>query len=293
MRIIVTGANGFIGKCTIEALLNAGYEVLAIDLSLSRLEEFKDNPKFSAVIEDINSSQFKNHIRYGDKVLHLAAITLFEQCEENPQKAIIINVLGTLNVIKVCIEKHAERLVYSSSGAVYSRTARTPIREDEPRLPSSVYGWTKKQAEDWILYFANELPYIILRYGYIYGKEKNWGAIGKFLTLIKNNEKPVIFGGDQISDFTYVDDIVQANLLALETKHLNQIYNIGTGIPTSIKDICKLCQDALNKDVGYELKPARPFDLSFFVYDVSKARIILRYNPKWTLKEGIKDVIAS
>ena len=290
MKIIVTGAGGFIGKYTIRALLNAGYEVLAIDLSLSRLEEFKNHPKFFAVIEDINSEQLKNHIQSGDKVLHLAAITLFELCEENPQKAVIVNTVGTLNVIKACIEKYAERIVYSSSGAVYSQTAKTPIREDEPRIPSSVYGWTKKQAEDWILYFGNQSPYIILRYGYIYGKEKDWGAIGKFLTHIRNNEKPIIFGGEQISDFTHVDDIVQANLLALETKHLNQIYNIGTGIPTSIKDVYKICQEVLGKEIGYEIKPARPFDLSFFVYDISKAKIILDYNPKWKIREGIKDV---
>jgi len=290
MRIVITGANGFIGKYTIEALLNANYEVLAIDLSLSRLSEFKNHPKFSAVIEDINSEQFKNHIQSGDKVLHLAAITLFELCEENPQKAVIVNTIGTLNVIRACIEKYAERLVYSSSGAVYSQTARTPIREDEPRIPTSAYGWTKKQAEDWILYFGNQLSYIILRYGYIYGKEKDWGAVGKFLTLLRRDEKPILFGGEQISDFTHVDDVVQANLLALETRHLNQIYNIGTGIPTSIKDVCEICQEVLGKKIGYEIKPARPFDLSFFVYDVSKSKIILGYNPKWKIREGIQDV---
>jgi len=295
MRVVVTGSNGFIGKFTVHALLNAGYDVVAIDLSLSRLEEFKNHPKFSGIIDNINSETFKNHIQAGDKVLHLAAVTTFEQCDENPQRAVTINVVGTLNVVRACIEKQAERLVYSSSGAVYSPNVRTPIREDEPRHSLNVYGWTKRQAEDWILFYGKQDPsfsYIILRYGYIYGKEKDWGAIGKFITKIKAGEKPIIYGGEQINDFTHVDDIVQANLLALETKHLNQIYNIGTGVPTSIKDTCKICEEILGReDLGYEIKPSRPWDLSVFVYDINKAKIILGYNPKWKIREGIKQVV--
>jgi len=290
MRVVITGANGFIGKHTIRAFLKAGYQVLGLDVAINLLEEFKDNPNFSAAVADITSPTFKDFIQYGDKVLHLAAIAKFEDCEANPQRAVLVNVLGTLNVVKACIEKHAERLIYSSTGAVYSTSARTPIREDEPRIPASIYGWSKKQSEDWIIHFGEQLPYVILRYGYIYGKEKDWGAVGKFLTLISKGEKPVLYGGEQINDFTHVDDIVQANLLALETKHLNQIYNIGTGVPTSIKDVCKICQEILGKDVGIEIKPARPFDLSIFVYDISKAKLILGYNPKWKIRDGIRDI---
>jgi UDP-glucose 4-epimerase len=292
MKVVVTGANGFVGFHTVKALVDAGYDVTALDVSDSRLQtEFKGNPHCAIAKADILDEDLKRFIELGDMVLHLAAVPRFEQASQNPQKAFRINVEGTINVIQACIEKKAERLVYSSTGSVYSRNVPVPIREDATREPESIYGLTKKQAEDWIILYGHRLPYVILRYGYIYGKGKDWGAVGAFLKNLKEGKRPVIYGGKQTNDFIYIKDVVQSNLLALETEHTRQAYNIGTSRATSIKDVCQLCIKAMKTDLTIEIKSAREFDFPVFVYDISKAQALLKFDPKWNLYEGIEDII--
>lgn len=291
MKVIVTGANGFIGVHTIKGLLDGGYNVEAVDVRTERLKEFSNNEHFQVNEMNILDEDFKKLIEIGDKVLHLAAIARFDTAEANPQRAVRVNVEGTLNIIQACIEKKANRLVYSSTGSVYSLSAPVPIREDAPRNPSSLYGLTKKMAEDWIMFYGNQLPHVILRYGYIYGKGKNWGAVGAFLKKLSNNEQPAVFGGDQTNDFVYVKDVVKANLLALETVYTNQAYNIGTGRATSIRDVCEYCIKAMKSDLKMKIEPARTFDYPIFVYDISRARTLLRFEPQWNVLNGITDMV--
>lgn len=292
MKVVVTGANGFVGLHSVRELLNAGYNVVALDISDSKLKaEFQGNKRCTIAAMDILDKDLARFIKQGDKVLHLAAIPRFDVASQDPQKAVRINVEGTLNVIQTCIEKKAERLVYSSTGSVYSRNVPVPIREDAAREPDSVYGLTKKQAEDWIFYFSDRLPYVILRYGYIFGKGKDWGAIGAFLKLLREGKRPVVFGGKQTNDFIYIKDVVQANRLAIETEHTRQAYNIGTGRATSIKDVCELCIKAIKSNLTMEIKPAREFDFPVFVYDISKAQTLLKFDPRWNLFEGIEDIL--
>ena len=291
MKVIVTGANGFIGVHTVRGLLKKGYNVEAVDVRTEKLKEFSNNERCAIREMDILDEGFKNLIEMGDKVLHLAAVARFEAAAPNPQRAVRVNVEGTLNVVRACIKKKADRLVYSSTGSVYSLSAPVPIREDAPRKPSSVYGLTKKMAEDWIMFYGSQLSYVILRYGYIYGKNKDWGAVGAFLKRLSNNERPVVFGGDQTNDFVYVKDVVKANLLALETVYTNQAYNIGTGRATSIRDVCEYCIRAMKSDLKMKIEPARTFDYPIFVYDISRARTLLRFEPKWNVLNGITDMV--
>jgi UDP-glucose 4-epimerase len=292
MKVVVTGANGFVGFHTVRELLNAGYNIVALDISDSKLQpEFGKEKRCKIATVDILDKDFARFVKQGDKVLHLAAVPRFELASQAPQKAVRINVEGTLNIIQICMEKKAERLVYSSTGSVYSRKAAVPIREDAPREPDSVYGLTKKQAEDWLFYFGDRLPYVILRYGYIFGKGKDWGAVGAFLRLLHEGKRPVVFGGRQTNDFIYIKDVVQANRLALETEHTRQAYNIGTGRATSIKDVCELCIKATKSPLTMELKPAREFDFPVFVYDIAKAQTLLKFDPKWNLYDGIEDIL--
>jgi len=292
MKVVVTGANGFVGLHTVRGLLDAGYNVLATDIADSKLKtEFKGDKRCSIATINILDEDFKNIIKKGDKVLHLAAIARFDEARRNPQRAVKVNIEGTLNIIKACIEKKAERLVYSSTGSVYSHNAPIPIREDAEREPDSIYGLTKKQAEEWIFLYGENLPYVILRYGYVYGKGKDWGAVGAFLKRLKEGKRPIIFGGKQTNDFIYIKDIVQANLLALETEHVRRAYNVGSGRAMSIKDVCELCIDAMKTDLTMEIKPARVFDFPVFVYDISKAQTLLNFEPKWSLSKGIEDIL--
>ena len=290
MKIIVTGANGFVGAHTVKALLDGGYTVEAVDVRTERLTEFSSNKHFSVNEMDILDDDFKRLIRRGDKVLHLAAIARFDTAEANPRRAVRVNVEGTLNIIQACIAKKADRLVYSSTGSVYSLDAPVPIKEDAPRKPSSLYGLTKKMAEDWIMYYGNQLPHVILRYGYIYGKGKNWGAIGAFLKRLSNNQQPVVFGGNQTNDFIYVKDVAKANVLALDTVYTNQAYNIGTARATSIRDVCEYCIEAMKSELKMKIEPARNFDYPIFVYDIAKARTLLHFEPQWNVLNGITDM---
>ncbi len=291
MNVVVTGANGFIGMHTVRELLRRGYKVKAVDIRTERLEGFADEENCSFHKVSILDDDFQDLIVSGDRVLHLAAVARFETADANPRMAVRVNVEGTLNVIQACIEKKAERLVYSSTGSVYSMDAPVPIREDAPREPSSVYGVTKKMAEDWIMFSGNRLPYVILRYGYIYGKGKDWGAIGAFVKRLRNNKRPIVFGGSQTNDFIYVKDIAQANILALETQYMNHAYNIGTGRATSIKDVCEYCIKALKSNLKMKIEPARVFDYPIFVYDISKAATLLHFEPKWNVLDGMTDMV--
>ena len=289
--MIVTGANGFIGLHSVRGLLKKGYNVEAVDIKTEGLKEFSNNKRCVIHNMDILDEDFKDLIEMGDKVLHLAAVARFGPAKDNPQLAVRVNVEGTLNIIKACIEKKADRLVYSSTGSVYSLNAPVPIREDAPREPSSIYGLTKRMAEDWIMFYGNQLPYVILRYGYIYGKGKDWGAIGAFIKRLSNNERPIVFGGNQTNDFLYVKDVVKANLLALETVYTNQVYNLGTGRATSIRDVCEYCIKAMKRDLKMKIEPARTFDYPIFVYDISRARTLLRFEPEWNVLDGITDMV--
>jgi len=290
MRVVVTGANGFIGLHTVKELLNVGYDVIAVDVVGSKLQtQFGGNKRCTIHTADILDQDLESLVEEGDRVLHLAAIPRFDEARENPQKAVRVNVEGTLNLIQICIKKKAERLVYGSTGSVYSLKAPVPIREDAAREPDSVYGLTKKQAEDWIIFYDNMIPYVILRYGYVYGKGKDWGAVGAFLKRLKEGERPTVFGGKQTNDFIYIKDIVQANLLALETPYVRNAFNIGSGRATSIKDVCELCIKAMKSDLTMEIKPARTFDFPVFVYDISKAQTLLGFDPRWNLFDGIED----
>lgn len=185
----------------------------------------------------------------------------------------------------------AERLVYSSTGSIYSTKSPIPIREDAQVEPSSIYGLTKKMAEDWIRFYSEQLPYVILRYGYIYGNHKDWGAVGAFIKKLQNNKQPIVYGGDQTNDFIYIKDIVKANILALETPHTRQTYNIGTGRATSIRDICEICIKAMDRPLKMKIEPARTFDFPIFLYDIAKARSVLGFDPEWNVYDGITDMV--
>jgi len=170
--------------------------------------------------------------------------------------------------------------------------------EDSYCLPGCVMHNSKKQAEDWIFQYGEmkrdtygKLSYIILRYPYIYGVGKDWGAIGAFIKRIKNNQPPIILGGNQTNDFLYIKDVVAATILALESPHLNQVYNIGSGQEVTIKTTAQLCLEMLDSKLQIEYHKARSFDPTRFIYDSSHTQKLLGFKAKWNLKDGLKDML--
>lgn len=295
----MTGAAGFIGSHTVEQLVRDGEQVVGLDIKAAPMalyelcDEFPDRLKLK--VFDITSSiNFDEYIEPGDKILHLAAVAHFVD-ETRVQDAVEVNIFGTVRMLQAAIANKAERFVYSSTGSVYNQPVSPPIREDHFLGPTfdNYYGWSKLQAEQWIRNFHDKLPYVTLRYAYVYGLRKSWGAIGNWLyNDIPNKKAPVIYGGRQSNDFIYIKDLVQANISALKTHNLNQIFNIGTGRATSIWDACDLCVKATDSNLSPIVKEPRSFDYSAFFYDMNKAREVLKFNPRWELEFGIVDMIS-
>lgn len=285
MKIIVTGAGGFIGGHTVLELQRRKYEVLPLDVRDSILF-----PQIKITKCDILSSELKDYINEGDKILHLCAMPIVLA---DPRPIFRVNVEGTINLVQFALEKKAERIVMASSGAVYfgKRNVYPPLDETTPTQPNTYYGFSKVVGEQVLAMHSQELPWIALRYGYVYGYGDK-GAISIFLKALMTNKRATIFWGKQHVEMVYIDDIVQANIRALETnKGLNEIYNIGSGTATSIREIYNMCATLLGKTIEPTVKPLRAWDPPSFWFDIRKAMKNLGYNPIWTLTEGIKQEI--
>jgi UDP-glucose 4-epimerase len=286
MNIIVTGANGFVGLHTVKQLIKEGYNVTAVDMATNNIENIAG---LKIVKVDLTKDDLSTLVTPGDKVIHLAAVAKFADAENDPVKAINVNVIGTQRLLQACQGK-AERIVHASTGSVYSNNAINPINEETPRGAKNMYGISKTFGEDLVMF--SKTPYIILRYGYIYGMNKNWGAAGAFVDKILKNERPVIFGGTQINDFTYVKDIVRANLLALNASAVNQVYNIGTGEGYSVLELYQWIKKFMKSSVEPIVEQMRGgIDSSVFVYNTTKAQKVLKFEADWLVPDGIHDML--
>lgn len=274
--IFITGHLGFVGKHTVKHLLALGHKVVGYDIT-----EGNDIRDYDRLLKMIES---------GMKVLHLAAVSTFWGADNDPINAFITNALGTKNIIQAAKAKGAERVVYASTGSVYMPIVEpSPLTENHRAMGNSHYGCSKRLGELYVLQVDS--PYVILRYAHLYGqgKEKE-GAVGGFIDRMRRGMAPVLYGGKQSNDFCYIKDVVQANELALFTPNLNEIYNIGTGEETTTEDIFKIMQKVSGYNKDFEYQNQRSVDASRFVYDISKARKLLKYNPQWSLKKGLEDM---
>lgn len=289
MKIMITGASGFVGSATMELL------------EKKNNMEILGNPwPFKIFNYDImdgydvcDKEQFMETCLewQPDRVLHLAAIARIVEADAFPKRAFETNVMGTKNVAEVCSKLHIP-LVYASTGSVY-----TPIKEDPPITEdfkargNNVYGCTKYMGE---LYVKEVYPHIILRYAHLYGKEKRYyGLVGKSLERIERGLKPVLFGGKQSNDMTSIYDVAQANYLALTTDwhNWNQTYNIGSGEEITTEEAQSILCDMVGWSQGIEKTESRHMDAMRFVYDISKARRMLGYEPKYSFKEGLEKML--
>lgn len=279
MKILITGNLGFVGSETTKLLAEEGHKIIGYDLMAKC--DIRDKDLF---FEACNETR-------PDRVLHLAAIARFADADKDPKLAFETNVMGTKNVVEVCEDLHIP-LVYSSTGSVYMPiNQEPPITEEFEAKGNSVYGCTKYLGE---LYVKEHTPHIILRYAHLYGKEKRMhGLIGGFLDRIERGLAPTLYGGKQSNDFTYIKDIAEANLKAITAPwdKWNQIYNIGTGEELSAEEAGEI----VCKTVGYKGKvdkiKQREVDADRFVYDISKAKTMLDYEPKYTFEKGMKDMM--
>lgn len=281
MKVLMTGSSGFVGKETSKLLKEKGIEVIPFDL----MDGGRDITDYSSLEECVKLNQ-------PDRILHLAATARFSDADRYPEKAFRTNWIGTENVALIAKNYHIP-VVYSSTGTVYMPIWKEmPITEDFPAGGNSNYGCSKRLGEEAIKRWCN--PWIILRYGHLYGAEKKYhGLVGGIYAKIKAGLRPQIWGGEQTNDFAYVKDIAEANFRALTAtwENWNEIYNIGTGVEISTEDAARMVCQALGYIGEIEITSKRDVDPLRFVYNTNKAEHMIGFKAQWSFEEGLKDMI--
>jgi nucleoside-diphosphate-sugar epimerase len=308
IRILVTGGVGFIGSHLVDRLLHEGFEVTVIDnLDTGRLKNIAHNQhrkEFHFIKGDIrNFNLVKETMKDIDAVFHEAALASVTLSVENPILTNDINVSGTLNLLKASSDLHVKRFIYASSAAVYGDTPSPQKREDMTPNPTSPYGASKLAAENYVKLFHKlyGLETVSLRYFNVYGPRQRFdiqsaygGAITIFTNRLLKNMPPIIYGdGEQTRDFVYIQDVVEANMLALNSNNAaGEVFNIGTGTPISINQIAEALKNILNKKHLKNIyTDPRPTDIRHGYADINKANKILGYNPKFSIKEGLTELV--
>jgi len=279
MKILITGDKGFVGNETTKLLETKGHEVIGYDI-MDGLD-IRDYDQLCDVIEQ----------EMPDRILHLAAIARFDEAETDPVRAFETNYIGTKNVVDAANE-YGIPIVHASTGSCYMPIKEEgAIKETFPIMGNSVYGCTKSAAELYVQ--KSKVPWIALRYAHLYGAEKRFhGLIGGFLARIEHDLEPVLYGGKQSNDFTYIKDVAEANLLALEASFdkYNQAYNIGTGEELTAEQAGKIICEAVGYTGKIDIKPQRGVDPQRFFYDMTKAERMLCFKPKYNFKAGLNDM---
>jgi nucleoside-diphosphate-sugar epimerase len=303
MRTLVTGAAGFIGSHLCRGLIAEGHEVVAVDdLSEGRAEDLADVPGVRLEVVDVRDREEVLAAARGCfSILHHAAMKSVQRSVREPRAFDDVNVRGTLNVLEVAREVGA-RVVFASSSSVYGDQERFPVTEDlEPR-PRSPYAATKLAGEAYCRAWWHSLrvPTISFRYFNVYGPGQDPASeyaavIPRFVVACLRGDRPRIHGdGRQSRDFTYIDDVVEANLraLAAPSEAFGRVLNVAGGRPpTSIEQLLTLVAELTSASVDPVREPARAGDIRRSEADVSAARAAIGYAPAVGIEEGLRRTV--
>lgn len=307
MRVLITGGCGFIGSNVARELLERKYEVIILDnLFLGKEEniihlkaKYRDSIKF--VKGDVRDSKLLLDImRKCDFVIHEAAISSAPMFDEDPRTGVHVNICGFNNVLELARRLKIKKIVYASTSSLYSMF-EPPHREDMPVNPRTFYEYTMFAREHMsrIYYEMYGVKSVGLRYFSIYGPNEIHklgyaNIITQFLWRMMKNKQPVIYGdGTQTRDFTFVYDAAEATRIAMENEDIEcDIFNVGTGIETTFKDVVKILNDILGTDIEAKYIPN---PIKKYVYrtraDTSKAERILGFKAKVMVREGIEMLV--
>lgn len=312
-KILITGGAGFIGSNLCEKLLELNAEVVCLDNfstgKKENLEEFKNNPNFNLIEGDIRDIQTcRMACSHVDYILHEAALGSVPRSIKDPITSNEVNISGFLNMLVAARDAGVKRFIYAASSSTYGDSVKLPKVEHEIGKPLSPYAITKYVNELYaeIFYKTYGLESIGLRYFNVFGRKQDpTGAyaavIPKFVIQLMKHENPVINGdGTYSRDFTYIDNVVQMNLLALTTeneKAINQVYNTAVGDRTTLLELTELLKKHLSKHdnaiANVEIKhgPSREGDIPHSLADVFKAKELLGYDPEFDLEKGLEDAV--
>ena len=300
--ILVTGGGGFIGSTIVDLLLREGYEVGVLD-DFSTGDQKNLAQASSATIHegDVTDAEFvRRTVKGYDAVVHEAALVSVSRSVEDPLRSSRVNVDGTLNLLIASQEAKVKKFIFASSSSVYGDTATLPKTEDMNTLPISPYAVSKLAAENYCRVFArvHGLCTVCLRYFNVYGPRQKHGpysgVIPAFVRSVTSDNPPVIFGdGAQTRDFTYVEDVAEANILCLRRPvEPGTVLNIGMGKQVSINELAATVERLLERpDLGVKHEPTRRGDTRMSYSDITKARATIGYSPRFTLEDGLRNVI--
>lgn len=296
MKILVTGGAGFIGSHVTELLIKRGYKTMIVDNFITG-NKASVPPQARLIEMDVHSPQLEGVFarEKPDVVIHLAAQVDVAVSIKKPMHDAEQNILGTIRLLNYCQKYNVQKVIFSSTCAVYGETADCSITESFPIKPLSFYGLSKSTSEMYIQLFntLHQVPYTILRYANVYGPRQTstgeGGVISTFFGKILNGEAPFIFGnGEQTRDFVYVKDVAAANVLAVK-KGTNEIFNIGCNTKTSVNELLRVMMTLASVDISPIIKPARDGDIQHSRLDNTKAATILGWQPTYDLLNGLSE----
>lgn len=303
IKCLVTGGAGFIGSHLVDKLLSLGYEVIVIDNLRSgkkeNLKNHENNPQLKIYVKDLRED-INDLFKGVSIVFHVAAIPGVQYSIKFPEETNDVNVTGTLNVLEASRKAGVKRLVYSASSSAYGDQDRLPLVETMTPNPMSPYGLQKLIGEYYckVYYSIYGLETVSLRYFNVFGPRQNpsggyAGLIPKTINLSLTGKNPEIYGdGKHTRDFTYVRDVVEANILAGQTtnkKSFGQVFNIGGGTNFSVNEV--IGEIYGDKKFVPITKPA-VIEPKNSLSNTTKAKEILKWKPKYTFKEGIKETVS-
>lgn len=306
MRFAVTGGAGYIGSALIKCLVEDGDYATSIDNLMKgdyiHLKGYANSDNVKLIIGDIRDDDLLHEVfKDVDAVAHLAALPGLVQCRENPERAVSINVHGTYQVLDEARKQGVGRVVFCSSAAVYGTPVSMPVDEGHPLKPLNLYGVTKLAGEKLMgAFHANhDMETINLRFGNVYGVGMftHWQTvIPKFVMQSLEGGPLTIFGdGKSSRDFVHVEDIVQAIILALKAEGVGgETFNVG-GETVTIGNLAEIVSEELDKVTGSSVSavhlPPRLGETKMFSYKIDKIIEMLGYRPKWSVRNGVKQIM--
>ncbi len=298
--VLVTGGAGFIGSALVRKLLNKKYQVTILDnLSTGSRDNLPNDTRLRLVTADVRDCEQVSQVVHGQRaVIHLAAQAFIPYSYEQPLHVANVNAIGSLNIFKACLDHGVERLVHISSSEVYGSAKYTPMDEQHPLAPYSTYSVAKAAADMWAqtLHWEHQLPVVILRPFNTFGPRE---TLPYFIPeMIRQGLKEAVIrvgNLDASRDFTYVDDMADAMVTALETRDVEgQIINLGTNQTHKMSEVLRLIKkelDAEEKNVVVAQERLRLKDLEILVADNRKARKLLGWTPKTDFVQGVRKTI--
>jgi nucleoside-diphosphate-sugar epimerase len=299
-KFLVTGGAGFIGSHIVRTLVNKGHFVRVLDNFSSGKRENLDSviKKIDLIKGDIRSKDVCLKATKGISfVLHQAALRSVPKSLKKPGEYNEVNINGTLNMLEASLKNRVRRFIFASSSSIYGDIDKFPEREDFLSSPISPYALTKLTGEYYCKIFSYHygLPCVCLRYFNVFGPRQSLDdeyavVVPKFITCILNNQPPPIYGsGKQSRDFTYVANVVEANILATQKNNLKgEVFNIAGGRDYNILELVKILNKILNKNIKPVFLTKRPGDVFKTEADLSKAKRLLGFVPRINFIEGLK-----